>query len=646
MNRRGFLRQAALGMSGLGAASLLSSWGYPVERKTGQSACVQFRIINNSQQNHPNSGLPNSKIYLFITQEPENLTWTIDPGTGVATPNQPGVLAPLFTLQDLEKAGGAIQVDSSVDISKARIYLSNSPNAVTNPNNKIAGPTASTAQFYYDFVEFTLSHDPATHVPNLNVDLTQVDQLGFPLTLQVEPNDPNFPNGSGIMPTLDRATLISEFRAMATGKLAPFQDCIFTDPNDHDTIYRLLNPSDVISSQLHAVNLDGWIPGSSGMPGNWQAQFVITGPGNPPPNNSGLAVGMIVSGPLIPAGTTISKLPGPPIDNTVLITSTSTQTTSPFTPTSDTVGLFFYNPLKTALSTYFDDAIDYFFKFYLFHIDTLRVEQNSGGKDVVYTGNVTEIMGIPDINGGTSIYTVLQFSGNGEIYNLYYPFFTTNSPAKKLTPYGRPVPPPPAWWNQGLNSQEPPSQMVFGADGVFADNTQQHKYAPNQPDSAIQGAIENVIVTALARGHATTWRYRTGTIQASSPPNQQAMVQLVSGEDCSNLNNQMYMYSFRIANVPMRPNFPCDNKASFRVTSPVPIPPTTDPPDLLSFAQFYPPGGTWSAFANFFHNGAGYNITIDGRAYALPFDDQGGFSSDLNSLNPQSVAITLGPWSP
>jgi hypothetical protein len=39
---------------------------------------------------------------------------------------------------------------------------------------------------------------------------------------------------------------------------------------------------------------------------------------------------------------------------------------------------------------------------------------------------------------------------------------------------------------------------------------------------------------------------------------------------------------------------------------------------------------------------------IDGRAYALPFDDQGGFSSDLNSTTtpeePASVTITLGPW--
>jgi hypothetical protein len=50
------------------------------------------------------------------------------------------------------------------------------------------------------------------------------------------------------------------------------------------------------------------------------------------------------------------------------------------------------------------------------------------------------------------------------------------------------------------------------------------------------------------------------------------------------------------------------------------------------------------------HNGAGQEITIDGRAYALPFDDQGGFSSDLNAAtsaaNPASVSIVLGPWAP
>jgi Ca2+-binding RTX toxin-like protein len=111
----------------------------------------------------------------------------------------------------------------------------------------------------------------------------------------------------------------------------------------------------------------------------------------------------------------------------------------------------------------------------------------------------------------------------------------------------------------------------------------------------------------------------------------------------------MYLSSFQIANVPMTPAIPAGPPVTtFSVTSPLPIPPTAT--DLLTFAQHYPTGGTWSAFANFLHNGAGYDISIDGRAYALPFDDQGGFSSDLNAAtsvaNPASISITLGPWTP
>jgi Ca2+-binding RTX toxin-like protein len=111
----------------------------------------------------------------------------------------------------------------------------------------------------------------------------------------------------------------------------------------------------------------------------------------------------------------------------------------------------------------------------------------------------------------------------------------------------------------------------------------------------------------------------------------------------------MFMSSFQIANVPMSPVIlGGPPAATFTVTSPLPIPPTA--PDLLTFSQFYPEGGTWSAFAAFLHNNAGYSVMIDGRAYALPFDDQGGFSSDLNAATstaaPATITITMGAWTP
>jgi Ca2+-binding RTX toxin-like protein len=194
--------------------------------------------------------------------------------------------------------------------------------------------------------------------------------------------------------------------------------------------------------------------------------------------------------------------------------------------------------------------------------------------------------------------------------------------------------------------------MVFGADGVFADNTQQATSAPGNPNATLLGALENVVVTALARGTATALQYREGTIVQAPPVNGQfartATVNLSSGTTAG-LTSTMYMASFQIANVPMSPVIPGGSPTStFTVTSPLPIPPTAG--DLLTFSQFYPDGGTWSAFAAFLHNNAGYSVMIDGRAYALPFDDQGGFSSDLNAATsptaPAAVTITMGAWSP
>ncbi len=519
---------------------------------------------------------------------------------------------------------------------------------MTAPNGKISGPTASTADFFYDFVEVSLTctaaNPPAHAAPdNLNLDCTQVDQLGIPFTLQVTPRDPSFGAGSGIVATLDRQTLVADYKAMAVGPLAPFADCVYPEGSDASTPYRLLNPSDVINGQLRAASLQGTLA-ASGTPGAWQASFSITGPGSPAPTNGGLVVGMPVSGPSMPAGATVGSLPGAPSGNTVVISSASSAASNPFTASTSPVELFFVTPPTTALATWFDAAIDNF-AWCKKNPGLLQIEQNNNGNHL-YTGNLVQVGGIIDISGNSNTYTVLQFTGgNGEAYNLYYPFFSTNSAAGKATPFGADVPPPPAWWTplKGLAYYQPPSAMVFGASGVFADNTQQPLTAPNS--SAVLGAIENVIVTALGRGYATSWKFLQGGITPGNPATT-ATVSLSSGATTAGLVDGMDMASFQIANIPMTASIPAGAPVgSFSVSSPQAILPTT--PDLLTFSQFYPAGGTWSAFADFLHDPA---VTIGGRAYALPFDDQGGFSSDLNAAtsvaSPASVLVTLGPWAP
>jgi hypothetical protein len=65
-------------------------------------------------------------------------------------------------------------------------------------------------------------------------------------------------------------------------------------------------------------------------------------------------------------------------------------------------------------------------------------------------------------------------------------------------------------------------------------------------------------------------------------------------------------------------------------------------PQPLTFAAFYPAGGTWSYYAAFFHDPT---VSIDGLAYGTPFDDQGGLSSDISADNVKKVVFSVG-WNP
>lgn len=611
---------------------------------------VWFTIVNNTQQN--GGGFSNAEIYLFMTSQGSSgpAAWTISTTDGTATIGNPSTP---FTLQDLENAGGSIQVDPSTSAVGGRIYFATSSDIA----NSVSGPSPGEVDYYYDYIEFALN--APGNANNLNVDTTQVDQFGFPITLNVSPADPDFPAGSGIVSSLDRQTLIGYFQGMAAGSLSGFADCV---SGSGDPPLCVLNPKYVCYNQLDATALQGTIA-TSGSAGAWQAVFTITGPGSPPPTNGGLTPGMTVSGPLIPTGTVLGANALSSSASTVVLASTAQA--NPFAPTSTAVTLYFFNPISSALATYFDQAIDDFFAYYKSKPGLLKIEENSGGTDYVYSGNVVQVENVAAIDGSSQTYTVLQFTGgNNETYNIYYPFFSTNSPAGKLTPFGAPVPPPPIWWLQlasgtpsGLTIYEPPSVMVFAADGAFADSVQQQSYNPSL-NAAVLGSMENAIVTGIARGCARNWVFKYGTVYPGTGGQNTYVgdVGLAQGETVSGLSVNGYMYSLQLADAPMTviwwppalpPPFGPANW--FLVTSPVPLQPTTQ--DLLTFSRFYPGGGTWSGYAYFFHNGTGQAITIDGRAYALPYDDQGGFSTDLSSTwtsggTPSTATITLGPWQP
>jgi hypothetical protein len=152
------------------------------------------------------------------------------------------------------------------------------------------------------------------------------------------------------------------------------------------------------------------------------------------------------------------------------------------------------------------------------------------------------------------------------------------------------------------------------------------------------------VVTALARGYGTTWQFADAT-SFTIQSNTQATFVLSNLTGLNLIPNQTYVSSFQIG-LPMlitevntaTSTITVETTASFSRIGAIRL------PELLTFFVPYQSGQIFSPYAAFFHNALGHTITIDGRAYALPFDDQGGFSTDLNSAANSTITVTLNPW--
>jgi hypothetical protein len=532
------------------------------------------------------------------------------------------------------------------------------------------GSAASTADYVYDLAEFAITPKSGSSDWTLTVDTTQVDQFGLPFRLQTTPADAINPAGSGTIPTASRADIFTGFTAaMTAAGLTPFLDCAVPGLAPSSPPLRLLAPQDVISRQAAAtkplqtpVTSVGDLGGAQGA---WTAKLTVpAGTAGQLLNDQEQLTGTFYAfGGLLPAGTLV--IAADATANTITVQTASQATTNPF---STAAGQFvtIYTPPTTGLNTWFGPAvgsttnvnggnpIDDFFAHWKARPGQLRLEVTGSSGATVYSGTVTQIQQT-STTGTTATYAVLQMANTStdESYNIFYPYFTTNSPATKTDPFGNPVPAPPAWMFSGSylsGGSESPSQMVFAADGVFANSAQAPEGAP--PAGAYTGiptalgSLENQIVTALARGYARTWQTvenaEPGTV---SPDGKTVTYQLpkgtLSGATPTNtLSVGMNVSSWKIFSVPMEITSIDVAKDQITVTTPETF--TGNPPvnDMLLFFDMYPDGQQWSGYAKFLHNLMGYDVMIDGRAYALPYDDNGGFSTTLSSVYNPTVPLT------
>ncbi|MGB3468221.1 MAG: beta-1,3-glucanase family protein [Cyclobacteriaceae bacterium] len=327
------------------------------------------------------------------------------------------------------------------------------------------------------------------------------------------------------------------------------------------------------------------------------------------------------------------------------------------------------NKPGSKLADYFTTVIDDFFTYY-----TNNKLYLAGNVAYPYEGQVTTVSGTGTDNKPHD-YHVLQFklasdapinkglsktppSGAGP-FNIYYPFFTTNNPAGHGKDFnGGDILPPPKWWGHSikgkgsLNEAESPSQMIFAGNGIFADTFWQLDATAVNPQTNLLGNLENQLNVAFNRGHATSWFTLSGSIAPGSAASAGGYTSTVTldttdysdqntPKDNTNVKVGMQVLS-QAAAVPLEVTT-LSGADQFDVKSPQPI--LAQNTLYVSFADFYPSGGTWNAYGEFFHK---EDISIGGRAYALSFDDQGGFSSTLTSVysssNPASLKIELLAW--
>jgi hypothetical protein len=244
---------------------------------------------------------------------------------------------------------------------------------------------------------------------------------------------------------------------------------------------------------------------------------------------------------------------------------------------------------ESALNNYYNQVIDDFFLKYL-PSDQMAGGQNGGGEvlllpsnasgsEVLYGGYVTNEN---TANGGY----VMRFSpaqiaatpGVGSVnsfdpntLDVYYPFFTSNSPSPDVYTPLFTVADAPSWIIAANQQFESASQMIFACDAVFADNVERIGIGMSTGQAKIVADLENSISAAFNRG-----------------------IVLNGGDTWSDSS------------------------------------------------EWFPANGTYNYWVEYWHQDG---LTVNDLAYAFPYDDRFGASTNLDTGNVGLTLITLGSWS-
>lgn len=212
-----------------------------------------------------NTGISDSSLYVFVTDGNNNF-YLLNAANNYQATAQSAACSIL--LSDLPTSSAGVYefyISSALNITGGRVWFTTSSTALTQGTKGIVQPTAL-ADYVFDFVELALTAPTttpagATISGNANIDTTQVDALGIPITVYINPVENgntfpppttvdvstlNYPNVIGIAPWQALNEIISGFTTGIKGTVyEPFNACAWSGTGG---VQRLVAPFHLIDN--------------------------------------------------------------------------------------------------------------------------------------------------------------------------------------------------------------------------------------------------------------------------------------------------------------------------------------------------------------------------------------------------------------
>lgn len=549
---------------------------------------------------------------------------------------------------------------------------------VSYASGAVQAPPATNDPNYWGLFEYAITSG------GLDIDMSEVDQVGFPFTITTTPAAP-MPADEGVGITQNRTDLFNLYNQYIAGQGATA--ALFEESISAGQPYRILAPQHLIEgTQAPVAGAPTYSAGGSLVTGDtyyyWVTATDASGetsvsnvtlavPFNDSQNGHNIAMDTVnLSWSASPGATGYNIYRSLTNDSTtgqLVGSSTTTSFTDPGnTPTSQTppANSYTYNPLNA----YFNQALTNFFGHY-----TANGSFTINRDGYTFTGQV-------DTNYQTEghTYTVLELTSTslpGQTFLIFEPFFSTNTNIAG-------APPAPSWMP---HADQSPAAMIMANDGVFNDGGSQ----PGA-DAGILSDLENSIVSAFNRGIAdnfsiapNNWAAEPSLNSATatagsglSPGTYYYVITATNifGETTTSIERAatttstdgQVTLSWTAENGPNQGNSDGPTQYNiYRSTTPGSgyqlvgtitnngVNPATSYTDSAASGTsqtpptYYAPGSTSNWYAGFLHQNSTTNptsgISINSLAYGFPYDDQGGDSTNFQA-NFSAVQINLMPW--